>query len=165
MRRPVNVNRRTSRRTTTIRWKSNRANDLVSVRPQRCVRAGYGRRRSPQCATAGTPPVCTMRPVPDRSAQPARSAEPGIPHARRSSAKTTRKSLYWLYDQKTRTPPISAAARPAIYSNYDFTYQHQFANGMAMKSRRSTSSARNCRRSPHSGSRPFVSCSASTTKA
>jgi hypothetical protein len=39
--------------------------------------------------------------------------------------------LYWLYDQNFDAPDLGAAL-PATYSNYDFTYQHQFSNGMAL---------------------------------
>jgi hypothetical protein len=40
--------------------------------------------------------------------------------------------LYWLYDQNFDAPDLGGGL-PAIYSNYDFTYQHQFGDGLAMK--------------------------------
>ncbi|MGH7754839.1 MAG: TonB-dependent receptor domain-containing protein, partial [Vulcanimicrobiaceae bacterium] len=40
--------------------------------------------------------------------------------------------LYWLYDQNFDAPDLGAAL-PAIYSNYDFSYSHQFNNGFAFK--------------------------------
>jgi hypothetical protein len=40
--------------------------------------------------------------------------------------------LYWLYDQNFDAPDLGGAL-PAIYSNYDFTYSHQFKNGLAFK--------------------------------
>ncbi len=40
--------------------------------------------------------------------------------------------LYWLYDQNFDAPDLGGGL-PSIYSNYDFTYQHLFSNGWAMK--------------------------------
>jgi hypothetical protein len=40
--------------------------------------------------------------------------------------------LYWLYDQNFDAPDLGGAL-PALYSNYDFSYQKQFAGGYAFK--------------------------------
>ena len=40
--------------------------------------------------------------------------------------------LYWMYDQNFDAPDLGGAL-PAVYNNYDFTYQHQFAGGYAMR--------------------------------
>ncbi len=40
--------------------------------------------------------------------------------------------IYWLYDQNFDAPDLGGGL-PSIYSNYDFTYSHQFANGIGLK--------------------------------
>ncbi|MEO6990309.1 MAG: carboxypeptidase regulatory-like domain-containing protein [Candidatus Baltobacteraceae bacterium] len=40
--------------------------------------------------------------------------------------------LYWLYDQNFDAPDLGGAL-PAVYNNYDFTYQHQFKNGLGLR--------------------------------
>jgi hypothetical protein len=40
--------------------------------------------------------------------------------------------LYWLYDQNFDAPDLGGAL-PALYSNYDVTFQKQFAGGYAFK--------------------------------
>ena len=40
--------------------------------------------------------------------------------------------LFWLYDQNFDAPDLGGAL-PAVYNNYDFTYQHQFSNGYGMR--------------------------------
>jgi hypothetical protein len=98
------------------------------------VRAGYGRSAVfLNAQTAGTPAgmynAAQFLTVP---AQPGSFCGTGIPHAPTVVCQNYAQELYWLYDQNFDAPDLGGA-RPAIYSNYDFTYQHQFANGMAMK--------------------------------
>ena len=40
--------------------------------------------------------------------------------------------MYWLYDQNFDAPDLGGAL-PAVYNNYDFTYQHQFAGGYGLR--------------------------------
>jgi hypothetical protein len=40
--------------------------------------------------------------------------------------------LFWLYDQNFDAPDLGGAL-PALYNNYDFTWQHQFPNGWGMR--------------------------------
>jgi len=40
--------------------------------------------------------------------------------------------LFWLYDQNFDAPDLGGAL-PAVFNQYDFTYQHQFRNGFGMK--------------------------------
>jgi hypothetical protein len=40
--------------------------------------------------------------------------------------------VYWLYDQNFDAPDLGGAL-PAVYNNYDFTYQHQFAGGYGLR--------------------------------
>lgn len=40
--------------------------------------------------------------------------------------------LYWLYDQNFDSPDLGGAL-PAVFNQYDFTYQHLFSNGFAMR--------------------------------
>jgi hypothetical protein len=40
--------------------------------------------------------------------------------------------LYWLYDQYHDAPDVGSI-HPAVYINYDLTYQHQFRNGIGLR--------------------------------
>ncbi|MBV9647520.1 MAG: hypothetical protein JO043_08660, partial [Candidatus Eremiobacteraeota bacterium] len=40
--------------------------------------------------------------------------------------------LYWTYDQFHDAPDVGSI-HPAVYVNYDFTYQHQFRNGIGLR--------------------------------
>lgn len=96
------------------------------------VRAGYGRSAVfLNAQTAGTPAgMYNASPFLAVPAQPGSVCGSGIGPA--LTCRNYAEELFWLYDQNFDAPDLGGA-RPAIYSNYDFTYQHQFANGMSFK--------------------------------
>ena len=102
--------------------------------PNDAVRAGYGRSAVfLNAQTAGTPAgMYAAEPFLKVPAIPGSTCGTGIPTAPVVTCQNYAQQLYWLYDQNFDAPDLGGA-RPAIYSNYDFTYQHQFSNGMALK--------------------------------
>jgi hypothetical protein len=56
----------------------------------------------------------------------------GVPHSPAVPCQNYAQQLYWLYDQNFDAPDLGGAL-PALYNNYDFTWQHQFPNGWGMR--------------------------------
>jgi hypothetical protein len=102
--------------------------------PNDAIRAGYGRSAVfLNAQTAGTPAgMYGAEPFLNIPAKPGSVCGSQVAFAPPIACANYAQSLFWLYDQNFDAPDLGGA-RPAIYSNYDFTYQHQFANGMAMK--------------------------------
>ncbi len=99
-------------------------------------RAGYGRSVIfLNAQTSGTPgfmynyqPFLSV-PATDTTANPACGS--GKNPAGLWKCANYAEQLYWLYDQNFDAPDLGLAL-PAVYNNYDFTYQHQFKGGYAM---------------------------------
>ena len=99
------------------------------------VRAAYGRSAVFLTAqTAGTPAgMYGAGPFLNVPAQPGSLCGSGAPNATPPlPCQNYAQQLYWLYDQNFDAPDYGGAL-PALYSNYDFTYQHQFKGGYALK--------------------------------
>jgi hypothetical protein len=102
--------------------------------PANSFRVGYGRSTVFLVAqTAGTPaqifnyaPFLNVPPVAGFS------CGSGVPHAPAVPCQNYAQQLYWLYDQNFDAPDLGGAL-PALYNNYDFTWQHQFPNGWGMR--------------------------------
>ena len=54
------------------------------------------------------------------------------PSSTATTCKNYAQQLYWLYDQNFDAPDLGGAL-PALYNNYDFTYNHQFKDGIGLK--------------------------------
>lgn len=107
------------------------------------LRFGYGRSTTfLDAQTAGTPAALynanALRGVPafDTAASPACGSNKnsqstgGAPILFKCSGYA--EQLYWLYDQTFDAPDLGGATAQ-VASNYDITYQHQFANGFGMR--------------------------------
>jgi len=96
------------------------------------VRAAYGRSAVFLTAqTAGTPAgLYGAGPYTNVPAIPGSMCGTGITPM--LPCQNYAQQLYWLYDQNFDAPDYGGA-EPAIYSNYDFSYAHQFKGGYAMK--------------------------------
>jgi hypothetical protein len=96
------------------------------------VRASYGRSVVFLTAqTAGTPAsINGAGPFLNVPAQPGSQCGSGITAL--LPCKNYAQELYWLYDQNGDAPDLGGAL-PSIYNNYDFSYQHQFGGGYALK--------------------------------
>jgi hypothetical protein len=106
------------------------------------IRAGYGRSVVfLNAQTSGTPggmynfqPFLNV-PATDSLSNPACGSGknltvPGPTHLWKCA--NYAEELYWLYDQNFDAPDLGGAL-PAIYNNYDFTFQHQFKDGIGMR--------------------------------
>ena len=98
------------------------------------VRAGYGRSAIfLNAQTAGTPAgMYNYAPFLNVPAPPGSVCGSLVANAPPLTCRNYADALYWMYDQNFDAPDLGGA-RPSIYSNYDFTYQHQFADGLALK--------------------------------
>jgi hypothetical protein len=102
--------------------------------PSNSFRAGYGRSVVFLTAqTAGTPagmfnaqPFMNVPPVAGFACGSQVAGAPGV------KCQNYAQQLYWLYDQNFDAPDLGGAL-PAVYNNYDFTYQHQFQNGWGLR--------------------------------
>ncbi len=96
------------------------------------IRAGYGRSGVfLNAQTAGTPAgmygagaLLNTPPIPGSTC--GTGITPMLP------CQNYAQQLYWLYDQNFDAPDYGGG-KPAIYSNYDLTYTHQFQGGYALK--------------------------------
>ena len=102
--------------------------------PNNAVRAGYGRSAIfLNAQTAGTPAAMYAgEPFMKVPAQPGSVCGSLVANAPPIACRNYADELFWMYDQNFDAPDLGGA-RPAVYSNYDFSYQHQFENGMALK--------------------------------
>jgi hypothetical protein len=103
--------------------------------PNDSLRAGYGRSTVFLTGqTAGTPAgMYNAAPFAKVPALPGFTCgsgghNPGVTVPCQNYAQ----QLYWLYDQNFDAPDLGGAL-PALYNNYDITYQHQFTNGWGMR--------------------------------
>jgi hypothetical protein len=101
--------------------------------PNDSLRFGYGRSVVfLDAQTAGTPAgMYNAGPFMNLPAQPGSMCGSGYNPKGYYPCANYAQELYWLYDQNFDAPDLGGAV-PATYSNYDFTYQHQFSNGMAL---------------------------------
>jgi hypothetical protein len=102
--------------------------------PNDAVRGGYGRSAIfLNAQTAGTPAAMfNAAPFLNVPAPPGSVCGSGVAGAPVLTCRNYADALFWMYDQNFDAPDLGGA-RPAVYSNYDFTYQHQFSNGVALK--------------------------------
>ena len=108
------------------------------------LRFGYGRSTTfLNAQTAGTPAGLynaeSLRKVPalDNAANPACGSGTNKGSNPNGAAiffkcSSYAEQLYWLYDQNFDAPDLGGATAQ-VASNYDVTYQHQFANGFGMR--------------------------------
>ncbi len=98
------------------------------------IRFGYGRSAVfLNAQTAGTPAgFYGYAPLSAVPAKPGFTCGSGVPGAPPVACTNYAQQLFWLYDQHFDAPDLGGGL-PAIYSNYDFTYSHLFANGWGMK--------------------------------
>jgi len=105
--------------------------------PSDSLRAGYGRSTVFLTAqTAGTPAEMynaqAFAKVPALPASSGLVCGSGKNPAGFFPCQNYAQQLFWLYDQNFDAPDLGGAL-PALYNNYDITYQHQFANGWGMR--------------------------------
>jgi hypothetical protein len=110
--------------------------------PNDSVRFGYGRSAIfLNAQTAGTPAgLYNTAPFLSVPAQPGALCGSGKNASHYTTANPNgvfpcanyAQELYWQYDQNFDAPDLGGGL-PAIYSNYDFTFQHQFKDGIALK--------------------------------
>ncbi len=111
-----------------------RAAVSYSMGPNDAVRFGYGRSVVfLNAQTTGTPAgmygAGMLEGIP---AKPGFTCGSGHNSTYTVPCQNYAQELYWLYDQNFDAPDLGGGL-PSIYSNYDFTYQHLFRNGWAMK--------------------------------
>lgn len=98
------------------------------------VRFSYGRSAQFANAQTGGTPFGIYNDGPYRKVppKPGSMCGSGVANSITFPCQNYASQLFWFGDQNNDAPDIGATL-PTIFSNYDFTYQHQFGNGFGMR--------------------------------